>query len=243
MVGSIQPCSPQAFLVSGEENSLLLSENNGETVKLYLAACSYLVGIFPILAKKLVTSAKFQKFEGAFRPFSYQTKKLQNVQHFLQIFKVYDINLLPPCNHFTSKKWCFFWWFLQPPTGLPKKKPTIQRSNGHPVTDLAPKLRSATAIGVLPTSHPFATNFQLTTFAVSHRCLCAWLLEVVDGEITPRFREISICSKWLVVEPVAMNETCAVCLSFWVKLQKIFEGSPPSYICIIGLQQKRSQSG
>jgi len=28
---------------------------------------------------------------------------------------------------------------------------------------LAPKLRIATAIGVLPTSHLFATNFQLTT--------------------------------------------------------------------------------
>ena len=161
-------------------------------------------------------SAKWQPFSTSKVHFKHSPIRQKNYKMsntFLQNFKVCDINLLPPCNTLHLQKWVFFGGFWQPPTGSPKKKkPTIQRKAPLQRSNLAPQLRGrASAIGVLPTAHPFATNFQLTTSSAPTAALdgmegCCWWWN------TPRFREISsVRNGWWLNRLLWMKFMC--CLS------------------------------
>ena len=116
-------------------------------------------------------SAKCQPFSNSKVHFNHSPIRQKNYNMSNTFYKIPKYMISTFCHlakHFTSKNGSFFVFFGNLQRGFSPQKNLRNETlrNGHPVTDLAPQLRGrATAIGVLPTAHPFATNFQLTTFA------------------------------------------------------------------------------
>ena len=195
-------------------------------------------------------SAKYQPFSNSKVHFNHSPIRQKNYKMSNTFYKISHM-ISTFCHLATTsppKNGCFLVAFCNLQRVLPKQTlrfnaPTVTRSRTWLQNFVVP-LQLACCQLRIP-SQPISNSRPSR-----RRCCCAWMLEVVvDGEIPPRFREISsVRNGWWLNQPMNGKMCCLSNLFrnfpkvFWVKLQKIFEGSPPSYVCIIGLQQKRSQS-